>query len=163
MVRVKVRWIGTMALVVAMLGAGCSGGSGDAEEAQDAAQQAAVQAEPTRALSSAQVITSAELVERLEGPDTPVILDVRTPEEYAEGHIPGAINVPHDQVAASLDSLESFLVGEIVVYCRTGRRAGVAENVLREAGFTQVFDLEGHMSSWSEAELPIVVPAAECC
>jgi len=49
-----------------------------------------------------------------------------------------------------------------VVYCRTGRRAGVAENVLREAGFTRVFDLEGHMTEWNQAELPVVVPA-ECC
>ena len=159
MVRMRVRWIGAMALVVAVSGGGCSGGNGGAEEAQETAQQTAVQAEPTRTLSSPSVITSAELLERLEGENAPVILDVRSPEEFAEGHIPGAINIPYDQVAANLDSLESFRTAEIVVYCRTGRRAGVAENVLREAGFTQVSDLEGHMTSWSEAELPVVVPA----
>ena len=108
------------------------------------------------------MITSADLVQRLEGEDAPVILDVRSPEEYAEGHIPGAINVPYDQIAANLDSLESFLTAEVVVYCRTGRRAGVAEKALREAGFTQVVDLEGHMTTWNEAGLPVVVPA-ECC
>ena len=161
MVQMRVRWTGAMALVVAVSGAGCSGGNGGAEEAQETAQQTAVQAGQLRTLSSSQTITSAYLVERLEAEDAPVILDVRSPEEYSEGHIPGAINIPYDQVAANLDSLESFRTAEIVVYCRTGRRAGVAENVLREAGFTKVSDLEGHMTSWSVAELPVVVPAVD--
>lgn len=159
MVRTRVRWTGAVALVVAVVGAGCSGGNEGAEESQEVAAQTAAQGEPTRTLSSPQVITSAELVERLEGEDVPVILDVRSSEEYVAGHIPGAINVPYDEVAANLDSLEAYLTAEIVVYCRTGRRAGVAENVLREAGFTQVLDLQGHMTSWNEAELPVVVPA----
>ena len=162
MVRTRVSWTGAMALAVAVLIGGCSGGNGGAEESQEAVHQTTVQGEPTRTLSAPEVITADELVERLEGEDVPVILDVRSPEEYAEGHIPGAINVPYDQIAVNLDSLESFLTAEIVVYCRTGRRAGVAENALREAGFTRVLDLEGHMTSWNEAELPVVVPA-ECC
>ena len=108
------------------------------------------------------VMKPAELAGRLDGQDAPIILDVRSVEEYEAGHIPGAVNVPYDQIAASLDSLESFRAGEVVVYCRTGRRAGIAENVLREAGFTRVFDLEGHMTSWNEAGLPVAVPAT-CC
>jgi rhodanese-related sulfurtransferase len=151
-----------MVFAIALPGAGCSGESGGAGESKAAVEQVAVQGEPTPALSSPQVITSADLVKRLEGEDVPVILDVRSPEEYAEGHIPGAINVPYDQIAANLDSLESYMTAEIVVYCRTGRRAGVAENALREAGFTQVADLKGHMVAWNEAGLPVVVPA-ECC
>jgi len=159
MVRVRARWNGAMAFAIAVLGAGCSGESGGAEESQEAVQQVAVQGESTPTLSSPQVITSADLVQRLETADAPVILDVRSPEEYAEGHIPGAINVPYDQIPANLDSLESFLSDEVVVYCRTGRRAGVAEKALSEAGFTQVLDLEGHMTSWNDAGLPVVVPA----
>lgn len=159
MVRVRARWIGAMAFAIAVLGAGCSGESSGAGESQEAVEQVAVQDEPTPTLSSPQVITSDDLVRRLEGEDVPVILDVRSPEEFADGHIPGAINVPYDQIAANLDSLESFLTAEIVVYCRTGRRAGVAEKALREAGFTQVVDLEGHMTSWNEAGLPVVIPA----
>ena len=162
MVPVRARWTGALAFAIAVLGAGCYGESGGAVESLEAAQQVAVQDEPTSTTSARQVITSADLVQRLEGEDAPVILDVRSPEEYAEGHIPGAINVPYDQIAANLDSLESFLTAEVVVYCRTGRRAGVAEKALREAGFTQVVDLEGHMTTWNEAGLPVVVPA-ECC
>ena len=159
MVQMRVRWTGAMALVVAVSGAGCSGGNGGAEEAQETAQQTAVQAGQLRTLSSSQTITSAYLVERLEAEDAPVILDVRSPEEYSEGHIPGAINIPYDQVAANLDSLESFRTAEIVVYCRTGRRACGAYNAFPATAFTQVSDLEGHMTAWSEAELPVVVPA----
>ncbi len=159
MARVRARWTGAMAFAIAVLGAGCSDESGGAGASQEAVEQVAVQRAPTPTLSSPQVITSADLVKRLEGEDVPVILDVRSPEEFADGHIPGAINVPYDQIAANLDSLESFLTAEIVVYCRTGRRAGVAEKALREAGFTQVVDLEGHMISWNEAGLPVVIPA----
>jgi rhodanese-related sulfurtransferase len=107
-------------------------------------------------------MTPAELVSRLEGPGAPLILDVRSPEEYADGHIPGAINVPYDQIEARLGSLEEHRETEVVVYCRTGRRAGVAESALSEAGFKRIRDLEGHMVGWREAELPLVVPAA-CC
>ena len=159
MVPVRSRWTGAMVFAFAVLGAGCSGESGGAEESQEAVQQVAVQDESNLTTSAPQVITSADLVQRLEGEDAPVILDVRSPEEFAEGHIPGAINVPYDQIAANLDSLASFLTAEVVVYCRTGRRAGVAEKALREAGFTRVMDLEGHMTTWNEAGLPIVVPA----
>ena len=93
-----------------------------------------------------------------------MILDVRSPEEYAEGHIPGAINIPYDQIGAEIGSLEDYREGGLVVYCRTGRRAVVAEDVLREAGFPEIWDLEGHMVAWREAELPVAVPAtADCC
>ena len=113
----------------------------------------------TAATAVSPVITPDDLALRLEGEDVPVILDVRSPEEYAEGHIPGAINIPYDQIAASLDWLESFREREIVVYCRTGRRAEIAEEALSEAGFEQVRDLEGHMVAWQDGNYPVVVPA----
>ena len=83
--------------------------------------------------------------------------------EYAEGHIPGAINIPYDRIGAQLGSLEDYRERDLVVYCRTGRRAGVAEEVLSKAGFEQIWDLEGHMVAWRDANLPVGVPAADCC
>jgi rhodanese-related sulfurtransferase len=148
-----------LALVGVMLGTGCSGGNGDSGADQDAGGQPAVRAAPTAGQTSPLVMTSAELMERLDGPDAPVILDVRSPEEYAEGHIPGAINIPYDQIGAQVGSLEHYRERDLVVYCRTGRRAGVAEDLLSQAGFEQIWDLEGHMVAWQEAELPVAVPA----
>jgi len=166
MLNARFRWIWMLVLVGATAGAGCSGPNGEAEAKSEEAATGQVVADSASSLSATaafpRVMKPAELAGRLDGPDVPIILDVRSVAEYEAGHIPGAVNVPYDQIAASLDSLESFRSGEIVVYCRTGRRAGIAENVLREAGFTRVFDLEGHMTSWNEADLPVAVPAT-CC
>lgn len=158
-------WKGALlALVAAILGAGCSGeGPGSETETEAAQPDPAATSAEAAAPAAPGIITSADLVARLDGGDEPVILDVRTPEEYAAGHIPGAINVPYDQIDAHLDSLASFRGQEVVVYCRTGRRAGIAEAALSQAGFSQVLDLEGHMRSWQEAEHPVAVPAADCC
>lgn len=163
--RARVTWALLLTLPAASIGIGCSGGNGASEEdpgvpgSARAAVDTDVQLSP---VTTSGTMTAAELMSRLEGPDAPVILDVRSPEEYAEGHIPGAINIPYDQIGAQLGSLDEYRGGELVVYCRTGRRAGVAEGALSEAGFERVRDLEGHMVGWREAELPLVVPAA-CC
>ena len=151
MARTRVSWTGAMALVVAVLGGGCSGGNGGAEESQEAVQQTAVQGEPTRTLSAPQAITSAELVERLDGEDVPVILDVRSPEEYAEGHIPGAINIPHTDVAAQMSTIQTYKDKPVVVYCRSGYRAGKAADILIEADFSDVRHLEGDIMGWRDA------------
>ena len=77
-----------------------------------------------------------------------LILDVRTADEYAAGHVPGAVNVPYDQVAARLTELGDDPTRPVVVYCESGRRAGRAESVILEAGFTDVRHLEGDMQAW---------------
>jgi rhodanese-related sulfurtransferase len=85
----------------------------------------------------------------------PLIIDVRTPEEFAAGHVPGAINMPHDQIAGRYQELNVAETGEIVVYCRSGKRAAVAEQILLDMGFTNVATLEGHWLGWSG---PALVP-----
>ncbi len=97
---------------------------------------------------------AADLAGRLEAGNTPLVLDVRTPGEFADGHIPSAVNIPHDELAARLDELPSDRGAEIVVHCKSGRRAGVAEAVLVEAGYTNLSDLEGHWLGWVEADRP---------
>lgn len=159
----KMTWRGALLAVgVATFGIGCAGGGSESEP--KAAQDGPVvpAAEPAVGVVPG-VMAPEDLVARLESGEEPVILDVRSPEEYSAGHIPGAINVPYDQIGAYLDSLEGFRGQEVVVYCRTGRRAGIAEAALAEAGFTQVFDLEGHMQTWQAADHPVAVPAADCC
>jgi len=99
-------------------------------------------------------ISAAALAQRIEAGTAPLILDVRSPEEYSAGHIPGSVNVPHDQLAERLAELDVSPSEEIVVHCQSGRRAGIAEGVLSDAGYTRVRDLDGHMSGWRQAGLP---------
>ncbi len=85
-----------------------------------------------------------------------VLLDVRTPAEYAEGHLPGAINIPHTELASRLAELSASRDRDIVVYCRSGNRSEQALGVLREAGFSRVFHLKGDYIRWSEEKRPVV-------
>ena len=96
-------------------------------------------------------ISPEALLERSAAGTAPLVLDVRSPEEYASGHVPGARNVAFDQVAARLGELGE--PGEIVVYCESGRRAAKATSVLEEAGF-DVLHLTGDMRAWREAGRP---------
>lgn len=67
----------------------------------------------------------------------PVYVDVRSPAEFASGHVEGAINIPHTEMARRWGELEAHRDEPMVVYCRTGRRSGIALDVLREHGFDE--------------------------
>ena len=97
-------------------------------------------------------ISAAALAQQIEAGTAPLVLDVRTPAEFDAGHVPGAVNVPYDELATRLGELPADRATPIVVYCRTGRRALVAESILIEAGFSAVADLEGHWQRWPAAE-----------
>lgn len=84
-----------------------------------------------------------------------MILDVRSPAEFAQGHIPGAVNISHTKLASRLDELGDSKSVELVVYCESGRRAALATEVLRAAGFTRIRDLSGHMRTWRAGGLPV--------
>ncbi|WP_206485226.1 rhodanese-like domain-containing protein [Thalassotalea sp. G2M2-11] len=85
-----------------------------------------------------------------------VILDVRSPEEFAQGHIKGALNISHDQIAQQLNQLEQYKDTIVVVHCRSGRRAQVAESVLLANGFSKLHHLTGDYNGWVAADLPLV-------
>lgn len=74
------------------------------------------------------------------------LLDVRSPEEFADGHLPGAIHIPVDELPSRLAELEPRHAA-VVVYCRSGRRSARAAELLRTSGFDAVHDL-GAMSDW---------------
>ena len=80
-------------------------------------------------------------------PDHLFVLDVRTPQEYAEGHVPGAVNVPYDQLASRLADVPRDK--DVVLYCKSGRRAGIAADVLAANGYTRLSHLEGDMPAWA--------------
>jgi rhodanese-related sulfurtransferase len=85
-----------------------------------------------------------------------VVLDVRSPEEFKEGHVPGAVNVPYDQIATRLSEVPKDK--DVVLYCRSGRRAGIAAEVLQANGYTRLSHLEGDMNAWLEKGRPVEKP-----
>lgn len=106
--------------------------------------------------SAAAVAASGMTPDELAGSNEPrLVLDVRTPQEYAEGHIPGAINIPHDQVSADDARLRDWRDRTVVVYCRSGRRSAMAAEQLERGGFHQVRQLEGNFPGWAGKGLPV--------
>lgn len=85
-----------------------------------------------------------------------LVLDVRTPEEYAAGHLPGAVNIPNGELASRVAELEGARESDIVVYCKVGVRAAEAIDVLGKAGFKRLFHLKGDYTRWTEEKRPVV-------
>jgi rhodanese-related sulfurtransferase len=85
-----------------------------------------------------------------------VLLDVRSEEEYKHGHIAGAINISHNTIEDNLKQLAQYKSSNVVVYCRSGRRAGIAEHILAENDFNKVYHLTGDMNGWLDAKQPII-------
>ena len=75
--------------------------------------------------------------------EQPLIIDVRTPEEFATGHYPGAINIPHDNIVDGIRELSVADSDPIVLYCRTGNRSGQAEQALAAEGFSAAVNAGG--------------------
>lgn len=101
-------------------------------------------------------IDQASLLKRIEKKDASmVILDVRTPEEYAAGHVPGAINIPYTSLPARISEVADAGDKDIVVYCTIGVRAERGAQRLRENGFTRLLHLDGDMKAWEEKKQPL--------
>ena len=116
---------------------------------------AAALAYPAQAEEAAAIEPQA-LVERLAwGDQALVVLDVRTAAEFAEGHVPGAQNIPHTELAARIAELDGARARDIVVYCRSGKRAAQALTVLEGAGFKRLFHLQGDYTRWSAEKRPV--------
>lgn len=80
----------------------------------------------------------------------PTLVDVRTPAEFEAGHIPGAVNVPLDELRSSLDELCAVLDDhhDVVLVCRSGARAGQAQQALQSAGLSSPSVLSGGIVDW---------------
>ncbi len=132
-------------------GTATAGDPAAAASASPASPQAAAAVQPA---AQASPITQEQLLQRqAQRPDQLFLLDVRTPEEYAEGHVPGAVNLTHDQLASRLAEVPKDK--DVVLYCRSGRRAAVAADVLAAHGYTHLSHLEGDMAAWTENGRPV--------
>ena len=88
-------------------------------------------------------ITAEEAKEIMDSEEGYVILDVRTQEEFDQGHIPGAILIPDTQIAARAEDVLTDKEQLILVYCRSGRRSKLASEILVELGYTNIRELCG--------------------
>ncbi|MBT1446306.1 rhodanese-like domain-containing protein [Shewanella sp. JM162201] len=75
-----------------------------------------------------------------------MVVDVRTAEEFAAGHLEGAINIPYENVAAEFEKRAIAKDTPVVLYCRSGRRSGVANDALIAAGFEATYNGGGYQS-----------------
>jgi rhodanese-related sulfurtransferase len=140
---------------VSLLLASC----GDDDAAGPAAEAAATDQTSAEAGSSISGISTVSADEAAaivaDPPEGLVVLDVRTPEEFAEGHLADAVLVDFydadfaDQLAA-LDTDVPYLV-----YCRSGNRSGETLDVMRQLGFRSAVDVGGGILAWASAGLPV--------
>ncbi len=102
-------------------------------------------------------LSATELSRRLSKGERFQLIDVRTPQEYAEGHIPGAMNLPMEQAEARIDDLQRK--DPVVLVCQSGRRANMTCELLKNHhdGLTV---LEGGTQAWIDAQLPVVKTAS---
>jgi len=83
-----------------------------------------------------------------------VIIDARRPDEFAGGHIAGAVNIDSATFTEHIKDLDPD--GTYVIYCRTGGRTAGVRDMMREAGFREVYEIQGGISAWTAAGLPVV-------
>jgi rhodanese-related sulfurtransferase len=85
-----------------------------------------------------------------------MLVDLRSPNQFKDGHIAGARNLPADQVAADPKALEKLAAKTVVLYCDDGATTGAAQRTLARAGAKNVFSLRGGLSAWQQENLPLV-------
>ena len=82
-----------------------------------------------------------------------IIVDVREDSEWNEQHIPGAIHIPLAQLNVRLSELKQYKDSPVITQCRTGGRSAQALDVLKSAGFSKVYNMDGGIMAWEKAGL----------
>lgn len=100
-------------------------------------------------------VSAAELLQRQATGEQLLLVDVRSADEFAGGHVPGAINLPHGEVTGNEPALREWKQKPVVIYCQSGRRAGMAAKVLAAQGFTRIEHLAGDMPGWRQSGQPV--------
>lgn len=95
-------------------------------------------------------INVTELKQKIDNGDDFVLIDVRETHEHEEFNIGGTL-VPLGTIMTALSDLEEHKDKEVIVYCRSGQRSGMAKQLLQQAGFSKVRNTTGGMLAWQEA------------
>jgi rhodanese-related sulfurtransferase len=97
-------------------------------------------------------LSAAEAKEKIDG-NSVQIIDARTPGEYAGGHVPGAINIPHMSVVSRKDELAGDK--QLVFICQVGQRSALACEFAAAIGFKDLYNVEGGTEAWIKAGYPV--------
>jgi rhodanese-related sulfurtransferase len=100
-------------------------------------------------------ITPEALLDRLDRGEAPLIIDARSQAEFAAGHVPGAVNIPFDQIARRAAEVPGPRDREVILYCGHGPRAWIAGAALRYAEFRRIVYLRGHWTAWRRKRLRV--------
>ncbi len=138
------KWLVVIALVVII------GGLGIIVSTINSAQQPVAIASDSASIFER--VSPSEFVQTLQDDPQVMLIDVRTPAEYAGGHIANSVNINVEEIASRLDEIPRDKT--IVVYCRTGRRSARAAQILRNAGYNVIYDLGGILD-WQAAGFPV--------
>lgn len=109
-------------------------------------------------------LTVAQLRSGLEKSPSPdrkpfILIDVRSPQEHAEGVIPGTdLNIDFRQIKTRHREIGAKLDDHIVLYCQSGRRSGIAAQALADLGYRHVYNVDGSLNAWVEAGYPVQPP-----
>ena len=141
------------AAALLLLGAAACGDDGSDEAS---AAEATNEAPETAGAAGVRVVSPTEAAALLDADPAPDVIDVRTPEEFAEGHLEGAVLIDvtspdFEAQVAELDRDQPY-----VLYCRSGNRSVTARQVMADLGFTDVADIEGGITAWVAEGQPVV-------
>lgn len=93
--------------------------------------------------------------------DADVVVDVREPDEFSAGHIPGAVNIPRGLLEFKLGSMPEYDSRDlkVVLYCKTSGRAALSACALQDMGYAQVKSILGGFDAWAAAGKPVAKPS----
>lgn len=150
--RRRVRSVSALGLVGALVVTSC-GGNDDA----DVVNNIAVQPGAEESMAAVRVVNADEFSAAI-STGQPTIIDVRTPSEFSEGHIDGAVLIDLSSATFIEDVQALPRDGAYAVYCRSGNRSATATAAMRELGFTNIVELGGGILEWSASGYPVVIP-----
>jgi rhodanese-related sulfurtransferase len=106
---------------------------------------------------AAAAVSSQELIRLMN--QGALVLDIRKPDEFAQGHVNGAKHLPSDQILKAGEQFKRFKEKPVVVYCDSGTLAAAAVRQLTGQGFTKAFTLRGGFAAWRAENLPVAKAA----
>ncbi len=106
-----------------------------------------------RPVTRIELIDPEELAKRVEGPEPPLVLDVRNDSEYAGEHIPGSLHIPYGEIAARVDEIPRDR--PLATICRGGKRSGLAASILQREGFAEVVHVGKGVGAWRDGGHPV--------